>query len=345
MSKTVALLSFTKNGAKIGEKLCFLANQEYEIYGFVSSRFIGETTLSKTAASLSDWTKEWFPKVDCLIFVGACGIAVRAIAPFVKDKFGDPAVLVIDEKGKFCISLLSGHVGGANEMTQYFADLLGATPVITTATDLNQKFAVDVFAKKNNLALTNRLLAKKISAAILAGEKVGFQSEVPISDALPNELDLCTDKTSLQIYVGIHKPETNNTLWLIPKSLVLGIGCRKGTEKQVIDDFVMQNLKEQQLPIEAVDSTASIDLKAQEKGLCSFCEDKGFPFVTFSAEELLKVDGDFSPSAFVKSVTGVDNVCERSAVKQSDGKLILKKQKGNGVTLAIAQKETKLCFD
>ncbi len=342
--KTVALLCFTQNGAKIGERLKQRAEKRYSFSGFVSSRFIGESGLEKTDLSLSDWTREWFKKADCLVFVGACGIAVRAIAPFVRDKFTDPAVVVIDEQGKYCISLMSGHMGGANEFAQDFASQLDAQPIITTATDLNQKFAVDLFAKRNQLFLTDRSLAKEISAVLLAGQPVCFQSEFPFEGRLPEGLVSESGETNFKIQVGFSVPTQKNTLWLIPKNLVLGIGCRKGTEKQVIEQMVLHTLQSHSLPIESVSAAASIDLKAEELGLVSFCKEYGISFETYSAEQLSRVKGDFSSSEFVSKITGVDNVCERSAVKASKGRLLIPKQKGNGVTCAVAVNREQICL-
>lgn len=166
---TLRLICFTQAGAQTAQRLLRAIDSQFCCEGVLSSRFAGSSCLPKTELSLADWTRKQFSQADCLVFVGACGIAVRAIAPFVKDKFADPAVLVIDEQGRFCISLLSGHVGGANAFANLCAQALGATPVITTATDLNHAFAVDVFAKQNDLLLTDRLLAKQLSAAVLAG--------------------------------------------------------------------------------------------------------------------------------------------------------------------------------
>lgn len=137
---------------------------------------------------LQAWTGEQFFRSDALIFVGATGITVRSIAPFLENKTRDPAVVTVDEQGKFVISLLSGHMGGANALCSRIADGLKAVPVITTATDLNRKFAVDVFAKKNGLWISDMKLAKRISAALLDGELVGFSSDFPVEGKLPREL-------------------------------------------------------------------------------------------------------------------------------------------------------------
>ena len=336
----IALISFTAQGAELGAKLGSQLEAFEEFRGFVSARFAGDPPLPRWEGSLSDWTQHWFCKADALIFVGACGIAVRAIAPFVRDKFADPAVLVIDEKGKFCISLLSGHVGGANALCSRCAAYLDSTPVITTATDLNGKFAVDVFARQNDLYLTDRRLAKEISAAVLAGKPIGFTSELPVEGKLPPELRNSSD-CEFAISVGFQRPESDHTLWLVPRTLVLGIGCRKQTAEESIEAFALDELSKLGLPVQAVNTVASIDLKAQEQGLLQFCKKYGFAFRTYSAAELMQAQGTFAPSKFVRGVTGVDNVCQRSAVYDAqthyeEHHLLLEKQKGNGVTLSLA---------
>ena len=142
---------------------------------FKKSKYLEDSIAENTAV----WTGHHFKTDDGLIFVGACGIAVRSIAPYVVSKKSDPAVLVVDECGKFVISLLSGHLGGANALALKTAEILGAEPVVTTATDLHDRFAVDVFAKNNHCAIFNMKAAKEVSAGILAGEYVGVYSELP----------------------------------------------------------------------------------------------------------------------------------------------------------------------
>lgn len=336
MKTTIALICFTEAGASCAERLKARLDRCYQLEAFVSSKFAGKTSLKKHHGTLAQWTEEWFPKANCLVFVGACGIAVRAIAPLVQDKFTDPAVVVIDERAQFCISLMSGHVGGANDLTKTFAQILQAQPVITTATDINSRFAVDVFAKRNNLWIGSRRLAKEISAAVLAGNTIFFHSDFPFSGAMPRDLTEQPDQQGLGVDVSFFSPIRKETLWLAPKKLVLGIGCRKGVSYQAIESFVLQTLREHRLSVESVAAVASIDLKAEEPGLLEFCAANHLQLVTYSAQELKQVRGAFSPSDFVQSVTGVDNVCERSAVLHSGGKLLVSKKKGNGVTLAAA---------
>ncbi len=353
--------------------------------------------------SVSKWTESRFSSDDGILFVGACGIAVRSIAPYVASKKSDPAVLVIDECGKFVISLLSGHLGGANELALTASEILNAQAVVTTATDLHQRFAVDIFAKKNSCDIVNMTAAKEISAAVLAGEKVGFYSEFPWTGKLPQGLIPCDRKgvpvsldeknrtgklpgevtkkqetgkspeevmekqetgkaveevsaeesageqaVKLGVAVTIHKSCAPflSTVQVIPKVVTLGMGCRKNKEPEGIEKAADSCLEQGDIFPQAVEQLASISIKKHEPGLLALAEKKKLPFLTFGGEELMKVQGDFTPSAFVKSVTGADNVCERSAVLgAAKGKLIKRKSGGDGVTTALALREWEVHFE
>ena len=353
--------------------------------------------------SVLKWTESRFSADDGILFVGACGIAVRSIAPYVASKKSDPAVLVIDECGKFVISLLSGHLGGANELALTASEILNAQAVVTTATDLHERFAVDIFAKKNGCDIMNMTAAKEVSAAVLAGEKVGFYSEFPWTGTLPQGLILCdrkgvpvspdeknrTGKSSgavtekqetgkpsgevmkkqetanygrealteesageqpvrLGIAVTVHKSCTPflSTVQVIPKAVTLGMGCRKNKDPEGIEKAADICLEQGDIFPQAVERLASISIKKNEPGLLALAENKKLPFLTFEGEELMKVQGEFTPSAFVKSVTGADNVCERSAVLgAAKGKLIKRKSGGDGVTTALALREWEVHFE
>lgn len=332
----IEIISFTKQGNRQAEKI----RKAVEKYG---KTYV--TNGRAMEVSLQQWCEEAFLKAQLLIFVGAAGIAVRTIVPFVKDKFKDPAVLVADEMGKYVIPVLSGHVGRANEYAAQIAASLGAEAVITTATDLNGKFAVDVFAGKNQLVLQDRAWAKRISAAILQGEKIGFYCEGEIIGKLPDELYLAEQESLKEhlIFAGIHRGAQ-----LIPKAVALGMGCRKGKTKEEIEQFVLTQLEEQQIALESIVCVASVDKKKEETGLCGFCEKYGLEFQTFSPEQLQQVQGEFLESAFVKENIGVGNVCERAAMRVWNGekaRIILNKTAENGMTLAIAKKEWSVTFE
>ena len=299
--------------------------------------------------------KSWIGSLwgeKALFFIGAAGIAVRMIAPHVKDKFTDSPVLVMDEKGSYVIPLLSGHVGGAVELAKEIAEKIDAQAVFTTATDVEQKFAVDVFAKSNGLVLTDRKKAKEISAVVLDGKKIGFYSVFPVEGKLPEELKLCETEELLRNYpYGIRiaersgeRREEETILDLLPKNLVLGIGCRKGISEEEIQSAVNEVKKILGFTEKEVSEIDSIDLKKEEAGLLSYAAKWKLPFYTFSAEELGKVKCVSSHSEFVRKVTGVDNVCERAAILAAgeDGRLLMPKQCMNRVTIAVAEKKVRI---
>ncbi|WP_207729702.1 MULTISPECIES: cobalamin biosynthesis protein [Clostridium] len=318
----------------------------YNCEAFTMYKSAEELGLFSLKNGLKDWTEEHFHKKEAIIFIGAIGIAVRAIAPFVNSKTTDPAIVVIDELGKFTIPILSGHIGGANSLTEKILRILDSTPVITTATDINDKFSVDVFAKKENLYINDMTMAKKISSEVLDNVDIGLVSDYKIEGKLPKELKIL-ENGEIGVCISVQeKRPFINTLNLIPKILTLGIGCRRDTSIDKIENLVMKVLNENNILINAVKNIASIDLKKDEKGLIDFAEKYGFKFVTYTADELKRLEGNFSESAFVKSITGVSNVCERAATLGSNnGKLIINKRAENGVTVAIAEEDWSVSFE
>ena len=294
---------------------------------------------------MSQWTEEHFTS-DAIVFIGAMGIAVRAIAPFVKTKTKDPAVIVVDELGHFSIPVLSGHIGGANEMAVKIADVLGAVPVITTATDINNVFAIDTWAKTQNLRILNPECIKLVSSKLLKGKTIHVKSSYPIGGKLPENIQI-NDLKDLGDYdviithdnEDIEKINNENILFLIPAIITVGIGCRRGIEFEIIEKSVLNALNKENCHILSLKAISSIDKKANENGILEFAEKYGLPFNTYSADELNRLEGDFTKSDFVKSVVSVDNVCERSAIAESRGELIRRKDAGNGVTVALAIKE------
>lgn len=318
--------------------------------------------VEKLQGSLGDWTREQFDRRDALIFVGATGIAVRSIAPLLVAKTQDPAVLVVDELGRFAISLVSGHLGGANELCARVADGIGATAVITTATDLNHRFAVDVFAKKNDLWIESMAGAKMVSAKLLEGETVEFDSCLPVDGELPRGLVRPGEgqNSSWKITVSLAAPETDTAapadgsaagslggrLVLVPRAVVLGIGCRRGKTLEELEAFVLGALRKHGISLQAVKKVCSIDVKADERGILDFCEKYSLPFETFTAEELGKAEGDFQASGFVAGQVGVDNVCERSAALGSGGgSILIEKTAGSGMTVAAAMEYRRIRFE
>ena len=334
-----AIISFTEKGNSIRKKIeDHLIVNEYEIMSSADGR--------AKEISLNEWTNDYFTDSDFLVFVGACAIAVRSIAPFLKSKKEDPGVIVIDEMGQYVIPILSGHIGGANECAIMLAEFLGASSVITTATDINNKFAVDVFAKKNSLEIEDMLKAKMISAKILDNMRIGLVSELTIEGKLPDEMVIAGNE-EYGIYIGIKMMKPfKETLNLIPKSVSVGIGCRKNTPKEKIENAVLETLKENNIELKSIKNLASIDLKENEKGILDFSSEYNIDFVTYSSEELNSIKGSFSESEFVDKITGVSCVCERAAVLGSSlGEVLIWKTIKDGVTVAVAQENRRVKFE
>lgn len=335
------LFAFSRQGCRTGQRvLAALAGESFACFAPERLEEPGFAPLGKPA---KPFYGELFAAKDALIFVGSVGIAVREIAPHVKSKATDPAVVVTDELGRFVIPVLSGHLGGANALAKRLAGALGAVPVITTATDINCRFSVDTFARDFGYALSSLPIAKAVSAAVLEGD-VPIASEFPLPDALPAGLRP-GESGPLGIYIGCRDAQPfEKTLRLIPKMLHLGLGCRRGTEAAAIAEAVSEMLEENRIDPRAIKCAASIDLKADEAGLLAFCAARKLPAAFYPAETLRQVPGDFTPSEFVKSVTGVDNVCERAALLGADT-LIVKKAARHGVTAALAAESWEVRFE
>ena len=405
-----------------------------EIITKVKCEALPEVSMKETVKACVD---AYFEQVDAIVFVTASGIAVRSVAEHLTHKSKDPAIVCMDECGKHVISLVSGHAGGANAFTQMLADVMWATPVITTATDVEGRFSVDDYARKHNLVVTDWAKAKAISAEVLAtgakpvwvDEAAGSQEEEKNAceickvqkstgidgcenkvdgcenrvdgcesrvdgcesrvDGCENEVDGCKNRIDgcenrvdgcesrvdgcesrvdgceneidvQKLQIGSHQvvitPQDVSvdaqTLQLIPRCIVAGVGCKKGTSVDKIEHAVQDAFAKAGLRMEALCAVASIDLKKNEVGLLEFCETRKVPFKTYAAEELRAVPGIYLASEFVSGVTGVDNVCERSAVKYASehatnqgepllgrqakhGELLLRKQAYGGVTVAL----------
>ena len=261
-----------------------------------------------------------FSRCGALIFIGACGIAVREIAPFVRSKKTDPAVLVIDDRARFVIPILSGHIGGANALAQALAAALHAAAVITTATDGHGKFSVDAWAARNDCAISDMALAKAFSAAILERD-LPLMSVFPIASALPGGIfEAASGK--LGVYIGCDtKSPFEQTLRLIPKKLRVGIGCRRAFARRRLCPPSGRFLRIMRSTCAAA-GVYSIDLKKDEPGLLAACRTLRLPAQFYSAQALAAVPGSFSDSGFVASVTGVGCVCERAAMLGAERLLV-----------------------
>lgn len=325
----LALIAFTARGLALGEAIA------RQLRGAGDTVAITQGFGHEKHPPLRCWASDAMQRCDGLIFIGATGIAVRAIAPSLRGKREDPAVVVVDELGRFAIALLSGHVGGANRLAQRIAGWIGAQPVITTATDGRGLFAVDVWAKQHGMTLANPEAARDVSAALLADRPVGVASEFAVEGPLPEGM---TDgAAAVGLYIGWdgRRAPFPTTLYAIPPALALGIGCRRGIAQAALDAQVDAALHRIGSIRQAVQAVHTIDRKAEEPGLLALCAANGWPLRAFSAGALRAVPGTFTASKLVQDTVGVDNVCERAAVA-TGGRLLLSKQAANGVTVAIA---------
>ena len=337
-----AIFAFTERGKALA--LCIksiMAADFEEIRVCVPERLADGECLA-IVGGLSEFTGTLFDR-DALLFVGACGIAVRAVAPHAADKRSDPAVLCVDERGQYVVPLLCGHIGGANRLAKALAAALGAVPVITTATDVNGRFSADAWAAERGMYISDMALAKRVSAEILTRD-IPFYSDhaapdTPLPDGLAwaesGEMGICVSTRDLRPFA--------RTLLLVPKALRVGIGCRRGASKEGIDALIERVFRENRLRIEAVAGAATIDIKADEPGLMECCRGRGWPVEFYTAEQLATVPGDFASSGFVESAVGVGNVCERAAAA-AGGRIVAPKTAENGVTIAVAEMEWGIDF-
>ncbi len=312
-------IAFTEKGRSVIERL----SKEYEKRGM-------ETVIScGVGTSAEDFVSQGFRDRACLIFVSAMGIAVRYIAKYVNDKFTDSPVIVIDDNAQFVIPLLSGHVGGANKVALTIAELLGAVPVITTSTDVNDVFSPDLYAAENNLKLHNRDMIKAISGKAVEGKAV----RLSIKNFPPKEpVDVLVSEVA--------DADTEYSLLLSPKPYVLGVGTKKGKDVREAEEFILSALEESGILIDEVYVLCSIDRKEEEECLLHFSKKYRIPFLTFDAELLSKAEGDFAHSDYVYEKVGVGNVCERAAILgcKNAGELIVPKRTGEGITVAVAKR-------
>lgn len=317
-----AVISFTSTGGKLNDIISGILSADSH----------------KDAKNIYALTGNLMKEYDALIFIGAAGIAVRAISPYIKSKDIDPAVIVCDEMGKFVIPVLSGHIGGANRLARELAEKINAQPVITTATDINKVWAVDSWASENGFYIENIKNIKYISSALLRKESVGLDSDFKINGPLPENISFGSFENGVVISPFLKKT-FKNTLNVVPKCISLGIGCRKNTKLKSIEEL----FEKSGICPQAVREISTVDIKKDETALKEFACKLGVPLNFYTAQELEMVEGDFSESEFVKKVAGVGNVCERAAAK-GGGKLILKKITGDGVTLAADMDDMDIRF-
>lgn len=323
----IALIALTKNGKKVGEK--------------IGRALEGHDVTFYANENLGKLVKKIFHAYDALVFVMALGIVVRVVSGIRMKKGGDPAVVVVDEKGKHVISVLSGHYG-ANELAALIASRIRAKPVITTATEVQGKTSVEALAKKFCLAIENVRRAKAVNAAIVNGERMQIFSDFKLG-RLPGNMiarGLSESNGDAKSITITNKNIRSSGVVLRPKNLVVGIGTKSGISKAVVLGAVRKALSEVGLSIKSVKALATADFRVNEEGVVKAAAELGVPLLGIEKNRIKEIEGDFECSEYVRAKVGIGCVAEPCAVLACASKykkLVQKKIKFKGVTVAIAE--------
>lgn len=345
----LAVIAITPEG--VNQAKCL--REHYSFDGYTTEKLATEGFKSFDD-TMAVSVRKIFPQYESLLFICATGIVIRMIAPMVRDKFSDPAVLVMDEQAEFVISLLSGHVGGANKIAREIAKVMNATPVITTATDVNQVASLDLIIKALGANLEkHREAIKTINQMLVSHKKVGLYTEYPYPidrkgfyeiaslKTIPSDLDALV---IISPYLSAHYHANYPVIKVIPKQTILGIGCKRDTESSLIKTLLEAYCAQNDIEIESLSEMGSVDIKADEKCILEVSEMLNVPFKTFSVNELKQYEDRFESSEFVKKTIGVGSVSQPSAWILSNGNLIGETIKKSGVTLTLGMKEDFKCY-
>lgn len=348
-NKRIALFCLTPGGKALADKIRLLL----PVSCYTSEKLVTEG-FEPFKESFAATLQHAFKENDALVVIGATGITVRVLAPVIQDKMNDPAVVVLDEKGRFVISLLSGHLGGANELTVWLAGRIGGQAVITTATDVNQVTSFDLLAQEMDATFTDyRQTIKTLNQMMVSGQRIGIwwhpdiASErekysttglIPIDSlqALP-DLDalICVSYRCEEVMLSIPVYK------IIPRRIVAGVGCRKETATHAVLQLFAEQLADNHLLPQAVKAIGSITLKAEEPALLALADRYHTPLTVFSAEELASTAAQFPESEFVKKTVGIGSVSQPVAWLLSHGHLVGKTRKDQGITITLGAE--KLC--
>ncbi len=298
-------------------------------------------------SSLKELTASLFAEYEGLIFIMALGIVVRVLAPYLSDKREDPAVVTIAEDGSYIISTLSGHLGGANSLTERLAELLGGDPVITTASDCQGLPALDLLARELNCEIIPFNNLKLASGALVNGEPVNIFSDYQLEIEPRENLRLLSlqrlgEVPGFPVIISERKFRLEGEyLQLVPRSIVLGLGCRRGVSSSQIEDAVELALKKLRLHRQSIKHLATISLKRDENGLLEYAARTGLPLEFISREEIRQAEISYTESKFVREKLGIGGVSEPAAMLTArKGELILSKTVRNQVTVAAVREKS-----
>lgn len=347
----IAIIAITGNGAEIGATL---RDRLPEAELFLSSKCSGRCSgpVHVFSENLKDLVRQLWPEVQGLIFIMATGIVVRVIAPFLQGKDRDPAVVVMDDAGKFAVSLLSGHLGGANALAGRCASVVGATAVVTTATDVHGLPSFDMLAKEmewviedlSKVKILNSLLLEDAEIAVVDGTGVVakyFSGRGRLSFFDDFGSAAAWGAEGILLVTNRENPEQSRhpgLLVLRPRNLALGIGCNRGTGAEEIEMVVERNLQTLSLSMKSVREIATAEAKRDEQGLLEFAAKFSLPISFFQSKQLNAVRSASPPSPHALKAIGASGVAEPAAILASGNEsLLLNKVKSGNVTLAIAE--------
>ncbi len=347
--ESIALFCLTPGGITLAKRLSALLPMTC-----FTSQSLMEPGFEPFHGTMAHTVAEIFSDYSALIFICATGLTVRVIAPLIKDKFSDPAVVVIDDHGHHAISLLSGHMGGANALTRYIAGLIGAEPVITTATDVNQLAALDILAQQLNATMIDfRQNVKKLNQLLICGGRIGLYwdqtSLATVKMRWPEEycdtrgLVLVTDLDDLPeldalLYVSLHDqvPDVPVPVYkLVPRCVVAGIGCKRDTPPSTVARLLSQQLAGLHIDPLALSAIGSVSIKRDEPALRNLANQCCVPFEIFSVDLLKPAAAHFPVSDFVKRIVGIGSVSQPVAWLMSNGRLIGGTLRTQGVTITL----------
>ena len=334
----IAFICFTDKAREIAKKLEKEGINQHEIKVYFNPEVPGGVK-----KNMSFIWKDY----DALVFIAATGIAVRMISPLLEDKTKDPAVIVIDDLGRFTISLLSGHLGGANRLADHISKLIGSTPIITTATDGRGIESIDLFSIKNDYYIEDMASVTKITAMMVNGKKIGIYTEDDKIIDYENIMiikDLNKIHQSIEAAIIISSQDKIQDIkipytLLRPKNINIAVGCRKGISGSHMIKAISTKLEELNLSEKSIKSLGTVELKKDEKGILDTAKYFKLPLKIFSIEEIRQIEDKFTKSEFVKKSIGVYSVAEPVAYLLG-GQIISGKSKHDGMTISIS-KEVK----
>lgn len=339
-NNSLAIISLTPKGNQLSLRIARLI--PCDCY---TTKRLAKSGLHPFADSFAQTIATLFSSYSSLLFICATGIVVRTIAPLLQSKLTDPAVLVMDEQGQHIISLLSGHIGGANRLTLYLANLVNAQPVITTATDVNQVAALDMIALQMNAAIVNyRSSVIMINLMLVSGKRVGlYQQHAHVDDqrgfiVIDNLQQIQTKKLDALVWISMDEQLPSMDLpvvQVVPRRIVAGIGCKRATCHQLLYEQLCDQFSVNRLHLQALQKIGSIEIKKDEKGLIDLAEQLKVPFELYTVDQLKPYESLFPQSLFVKQTLGIGSVSQPVAWLMSHGHLRGETLKQHGITITL----------